>query len=113
MSRFKELLRADISQVFIDTEEHGELATINGVQVPVVFDADKLNYRIQQNYNNLIIGDELFFIEDTQWAKVPMVSHPPRTDEAIMINGKHATITMVQQNAGIYDITITYTGGQL
>ena len=41
---------------------------------------------------------------------MPRVSHPPRTDEAILIDGRHATITVVQENAGLYDITITYAG---
>ena len=36
--------------------------------------------------------------------------HPPRADEAILIDGRPATITMVQENAGVYDITITYAG---
>ena len=55
-------------------------------------------------------GDALFFISADEWAKVPRVSHPPRTDEAILIDGRHATITVVQENAGLYDITISYAG---
>lgn len=107
---FKEWMHQDISQVFIDVEEHGDLATINGVEVPVVWDGDTLNYRIRANYQGLILGDALFYISAKEWEKVPRVSHPPRTDEAILIDGRHATLTVVQENAGLYDITIAYAG---
>lgn len=107
---FKEWMHQDISQVFIDVEEHGDLATINGAQVPVVWDGDELNYRIRTDYQGLLVGDALFYISAESWEQVPNVRHPPRADEAILIDGRHATITMVQENAGMYDITITYAG---
>lgn len=107
---FKEWMHQDISQVFIDVEEHGDLATINGVEAPVVWDNDELNYRIRNDYQGLLIGDALFYISAESWAQVPDMHHPPRADEAILIDGRHATITMVQENAGVYDITITYAG---
>lgn len=110
MSTFKEWMERDISAVFVDVEEHGDMATINGVEVPVVWDGDTLNYRIRANYQGLVLGDALFYISAHDWEKVPRVSHPPRTDEAIQINGRNATLTVVQENAGLYDITIAYAG---
>ena len=88
MSTFKEWMERDISAVFVDVEEHGDMATINGVEVPVVWDGDTLNYRIRANYQGLILGDALFYISAKEWEKVPRVSHPPRTDEAILIDGR-------------------------
>lgn len=110
MKTFKDYLHSDIPNVFVDITEHGDVANINGVNVNVVWDGDTLNYRVRTDYQGLILGDALFFISADEWAKVPRVSHPPRTDEAILIDGRHATITMVQENAGVYDITITYAG---
>ncbi len=107
---FKDYLQSDIANVFSNTEEHGEAAAINGVSVPVVWDGDALNYRIRKNYDGLIIGDALFFISAADWAKIPRVKNPPRVDEAIQIDGKHATITLINENAGMYDVTITYAG---
>ena len=86
------------------------MATINGVEVPVVWDGDTLNYRIRANYQGLVLGDALFYISAHDWEKVPRVSHPPRADEAIQINGRNATLTVVQEHAGLYDITIAYAG---
>lgn len=107
---FKDWMASDISQVFIDVEEHGDMATINGAEVPVVWDGDELNYRIRNDYQGLLVGDALFYISAESWEQVPNVRHPPRTDEAIFIDGRHATITVVQENAGMYDITIHYAG---
>ena len=110
MKTFKDFMASDISKVFVNVEEHGDMATINGVGVPVVWDGDTLNYRIRSDYNGLILGDALFYVSAADWAQVPKVSHPPRTDETIMIDGRHATITVAQENAGLYDITIAYAG---
>lgn len=97
---FKEWMHQDISQVFIDVEEHGDLATINGVEVPVVWDGDELNYRIRTDYQGLLVGDALFYISAESWEQVPNVRHPPRADEAILIDGRHATITRYRKTLG-------------
>lgn len=110
MKTFKDYLHSDIPDVFVDITEHGDVANINGVDVNVVWDGDTLNYRVRTDYQGLILGDALFFISADEWAKVPRVSYPPRTDEAILIDGRHATLTVVQENAGLYDITINYAG---
>lgn len=110
MKIFKDYLHSDIPDVFVDINEHGDLATINGAQVPVVWDGDELNYRIRTDYQGLLVGDALFYISAESWEQVPNVRHPPRADEAILIDGRHATITMVQENAGVYDITLTWAG---
>ena len=110
MKIFKDYLHSDIPNVFVDITEHGDVANINGVDVNVVWDGDELNYRIRADYQGLLVGDALFYISAESWEQVPEVRHPPRTDEAILIDGRHATITMVQENAGVYDITITYAG---
>ena len=110
MKTFKDFLESDIHEVFVDVKEHGDMATINGVEVPVVWDGDELNYRIRTDYQGLLVGDALFYISAESWEQVPNVRHPPRADEAILIDGRHATITMVQENAGVYDITLTWAG---
>ena len=110
MKIFKDYLHSDIPNVFVDITEHGDVASINGADVNVVWDGDTLNYRVRTDYQGLILGGALFFISADEWAKVPRVAHPPRADEAILIDGRHATITVVQENAGLYDITINYAG---
>lgn len=110
MKTFKDYLRSDIPNVFVDITEHGDVANINGADVNVVWDGDTLNYRVRTDYQGLILGDALFYISAESWEQVPNVRHPPRADEAILIDGRHATITMVQENAGVYDITLTWAG---
>lgn len=107
---FKELMSQDIEKVFVNTSEHGEKVNINGVDVDIVWDNETLNYRIQNDYQGLVVGDALFFISAKEWAKIPRVSNPPKTNEAILIAGCKATITLVSSNSGLYDITITYAG---
>lgn len=110
MKNFKHYLYSDIPNVFVNIEEHGDVAQINGVSINLVWDGDTLEYKIKKDYPGLILGDVLFFISVDEWEKVPKVSHPPKSDEAILIDGRHATITNVKENAGLYEITIAYSG---
>ena len=107
---FREQMSRDIAKVFVNTSEHGEKVNINGVDADIVWDNETLNYRIQNDYQGLVLGDALFFISVEEWAKIPRVSNPPKTNEAILIAGCKATITLVSSNTGLYDITITYAG---
>lgn len=107
---FKERMFDDISKVFVNTSEFGEKVNINGVDVEIVWDNETLNYRIQNDYQGLVLGDALFFISAEEWAKIPRVSNPPKTNEAVLIAGCKATITLVSSNTALYDITITYAG---
>lgn len=109
---FKEQMTADLEKVFMNTAEHADIATINGAQVTVIWDSDTLNYRIRNDYNGLLIGDALFFISEAEWAKIPRVSNPPRAGEAISIDGRAVTISLISSNAGLYDITINFAGGK-
>lgn len=107
---FKDYMLSDIPNVFVNTSEHGEKVNINGVDVNIVWDNETLNYRIQNDYQGLVLGDALFFISADEWAKIPHVSKMPKTNEAILIAGCKATITLIASNSGLYDITINYAG---
>lgn len=109
---FKEQMAADLENVFMNTAEHADAAMVNGAKVAVIWDSDTLNYRIRSDYNGLLIGDALFFISETEWAKIPRTSNPPRAGEALNIDGRAATIALISSNAGLYDITINFAGGK-
>lgn len=113
---FKDWAAADIPEVFFDTSEFADTLTINGTSVNVVWDKDSLEYKRIRDYDGMIDGDALFYISAVQWATIANVASPPRTDDAIQIAGqrgtRNATIVNVAENAGVYDITIRFTGYQ-
>lgn len=108
---FKEYVKNDIENTFINNDEFAEQVLINGVEVSVVEDSDKLDYKIKQDYNGLVIGDILFYISNAEYSKIPMVNNPPITDMIISYNGKPCSVTSTNKQMGIYEIILQYTGG--
>ena len=113
---FKDWAAADIPEVFFDTSEFADTLTINGTTVNIVWDKDTLEYKRIRDYDGMIDGDALFYISADQWATIANVANPPQADDAIQITGsrgsRNATIVDVAENAGVYDITIRFTGYQ-
>lgn len=107
---FKDHIAADIGKAFIDTTEHGSTASINGANISIVQDNDRLEYRLMRDTAGLLRGDILFYISKTEFAKIPKVTSPPRTGEAVIYNGKPATMTSVVSNVGVYEIVLEFAG---
>lgn len=112
MNMFKEYIANDLQNIFMNADEHGEAAVINGVSVTIIPDSDKLEYNLKKDTEGLITGDILFFISDTEYSKIPKISSKPTTFEALLFNGKPAVITAVSGDLGLYVITLQFTGGR-
>ena len=108
----KEYIANDIKNVFMDVNEFASDVIINGVQVRVSEDEDNLRYRIQKNYDGLVIGDVLFYITLEEYAKIPRMAQIPQPNQAIIYNGKPCVITQVNENMGMYEIVIQRAGGR-
>lgn len=108
---FKEYVKNDRTNVFINMDEFASDVVINGMEVSVIEDNDKLLYRIQQNYAGLVVGDILFYITAEEWRKIPRVSTIPTANQAIMYDGRPATITNVSEQDGIYEVILQQAGG--
>ena len=105
---FKEYVAKDID-TFINLDEFSELIAINGVEVKVVEDHEKLEYKIKKDYDGLIIGDVLFYIKNSECSKIPNMN-PPKTNVAISYKGIPSVITNVSEDMGIYEIILQRTG---
>lgn len=108
---FKEYVQHDIDSTFENESEFADYVNINGVSVKVIEDKDQLLYRIKKNYDGLVVGDILFFISEREYSKIPHVSEIPRVNEAINYNGRPCTITDVNSQEGMYEITLQKAGG--
>ena len=109
---FKEYIKNDINNSFIQSTEFAEMAMINNVEVLVVEDSDKLEYKIKKDYDGLIIGDILFYISSDEYLKIPYVNQPePISDMKINYKGKPCTVINVNKQMGVYEIILQYAGG--
>lgn len=109
---FKEYIKHDIKDTFINFNEFAELKNINGVRVLVVEDSDKLEYRIKKDYDGLIIGDVLFYISEAEYSKIPRVMRKPTTQMALNYDCKPSTVVNVGEQSGIYEIILRTVGGR-
>ena len=108
---FKEYIKADIDITFINNDEFAETVNINGVEVSVVEDSDKLEQRIKSDYQGLIIGDVLFYISADDYDKIPRVPKTPTSGIALNYGREHTTVVQVSEQSGIYEIILRKVGG--
>ena len=106
----KEYIKNDIEK-FINTNEFADDISINGVVVKAIIDNDKLLYRIKRDFDGLVVGDVLFYISETELAKIPALNKNPfKSNQAINYKGIPSTITSVSEQDGIYEVIIQYGG---
>ena len=108
---FKEYIQHDIESTFVNDTEFARPVTINGKTVMVIEDKDQLLYRIKKNYDGLVVGDILFSISESEYAKIPRLSAIPTAHEAVNYNGRPCTIVDVTSQEGMYEITLEKVGG--
>lgn len=104
----KDYFGADIASVFQNAGEFAETVKINGADILAVPDGELLQQRTRQNYGNIAVGDVLLHIAETEWDKIPCVSHPPKAEDAVNLNGTPSVISIVSENMGVYDVTFQY-----
>ena len=109
---FKEYVKNDINNTFINNAEFAKSCKVNAVTVLVVEDSDKLEERIKSDYNGLIIGDILFYISLEEYRKIPGMTRVPQANQAINYNGKPCQIVEVKEQAGMYEIVLQTNGGR-
>jgi len=95
---FKDQVNADLD-VFLNLDEFGELHTVDGMQLSVVVDNDKLKERqakAQYGYE----GDLLFYVAKAFYGDLPAVGQIVRFD------GEIYRVSDAQEDMGMYFITL-------
>lgn len=97
---FKETVKSDIANVFFNLNEFAELHTINGRQLPVIVDNDRLQQRSKKEYDGLYVGDLLYFVSANDFGP------PPKPDSIQLFDGKPYIVFDVRQDVGMYEIIL-------
>ena len=103
---FKETLEDDL-KTFLNFNEFGELAIIEGESVTVVLDADKMTERqlakgLEGDLHNEAL---LFYVEKSK------LSFYPRPDNTAIIDGVKWRIKNVQEDIGLFTVTVEANSG--
>lgn len=104
MTSFKDVLKNDIKQVFLNFDEFGEYHKINGETVLIIIDENELTERekrIRQGMNvELHKKQLLFYVAAEDFGPLPV---PGRT---LDLDGKQYEITDAENEDGIYSINL-------
>lgn len=100
MSDFKDMVKEDIKEVFLDLDMFGEKHVIAGKEMVVIFDdAEKRKRNEQYLDNNAIYSKRILFYA----AAEDMGSLPPIGRE-ITVDGRDYKVLQADQEDGIYSI---------
>ena len=99
---FKEVIRSDISDVFMNTDEFAALHTLNGRQIPVLVDNNELierSKKAKSDMDGVNVKTTLIFIKARDYGGgLPPVGY------AITLDGVSYRVTDAMNEDGVYSI---------
>ena len=100
---FKDMVAADRAAVFIDIDFFGELARVEGKQIPIIMDTDELKER--QGGQDLAVAESgtLFYAREEDL--------PPRRapGQSLNVNGRECIVDAWEENMGIATVVLRET----
>ena len=100
---FKDVLRQDIRQVFLNFKEFGEMHRIYGQDVLIIIDENELTERekrIRRDEGELHKKQLLFYIAAEDFGSLPAPG------KVLNLDGKQYKITEAENEDGIYSISL-------
>ena len=104
MPIFRDFIESDLD-VFINSDEFATDAIIEDEEVVVTLDNDSLNERKLNNRKEGLHTEELFF-----FVKKSDLTFYPRPDNQVEIDGDHWYVTNVDEDEGLFEITVKLVG---
>ena len=98
---FKEALRQDVKQVFLNPSEFGEEHTVNGKRMLIIIDDNELTERekrMQSHMDGLYKKQTLIYVSALDYGPLPGPGKP------VMIDGTHFIVTDSLNEGGVYSL---------
>jgi hypothetical protein len=97
---FKDVIAADIDNVFFETKEFAENVMIDGKSVPIILDDDALQGKSDVYAMGLAEGERLIFIKEKDLHRLP------QPGEQMTIDNKQWYVRHAVSNAGVFELRI-------
>lgn len=95
----KDYFAQDMSAFFC-ADEFAEIHSVDGIQRPVIVDNDRLRYRSKVEYDGVLTGDVLFYIQETVFERLP------RPGDRMKFDGVPCTVFDVREDVGMLEIIL-------
>lgn len=98
---FKDIVRADLDNVFMNTDEFAGLHNVNGKRMPVTVDNNELIERAKKaksNMDGIYTKTTLIFVKAKDFGQLPAVG------ASLVLDGKTYRVTDAMNEDGLYSI---------
>lgn len=98
---FKEVIRADISNVFVNTDEFAVTHNVNGKDIPIITDNNELidrEKKAKSNMDGVNVKTTLIYVKARDFGPLPPVGY------AITIDGMSYRVMDATNEDGVYSI---------
>lgn len=103
MSGFKDIIKSDIHNTFINTDEFSDMHTVNGVRIPVQVDENEQierEKRFNQNMDGLFTNQKFIYVAESDYGPLP------KQGSIITFDGRRYTVLDAINEGGVYSITM-------
>lgn len=105
MSNFKDFLMKDLDNVFFNDDEFSEEHNINGKNMTVSIDNDRLMERSKKEFEGLSVGEILYFVKANDFGELPEQGTPQTFD------GRMMSVFNAREDTGVYEIILNQNIG--
>lgn len=103
MMSFKDILAADVHEVFMNVDEFSDMHTVNGKEMAVQLDTNEQierEKRMAQNVDGIYVNQKLIYVAASDFGAMP------KQGSTLNLDGKIYRVADAVDEGGIYSITI-------
>lgn len=97
---FKEVLKEDLNNVFFNNDEFAEYHSVDGINILIIIDNDKLKANKIKAASGTYSGDVLFYVQKSDFIETPAI------DQRINLDGEIYRVNDVGEDNEMYEITL-------
>jgi len=101
----KEQLKKDFN-IFINPDEFADIHRIDGKNLNIVVDDDKLIERKNKNFDGVSIEKILYYVKADDFGELPSIDTPQKFD------GRYMFVTSAIEINGMYEIILSQNRGE-
>lgn len=100
----KNQIQSDISH-FFSVDEFAETHMINGRELNIIVDNDRLQYRSKKEFDGISVGELLFYVKASDYGERPEPGAP------IIFDNRQMIVFDCREDAGVYEIILQQNRG--
>lgn len=99
MAKFKDIINSDLG-IFMNSDEFADIHKIDGRDVSIIVDNDRLIDRSKKEFDGITVGEILYY------ARVSDFNEKPKKNSPQNFNGRLMYIFDVREDDGMYEIIL-------